>query len=649
MSAQQDALVSTALFRLLELLAMEVPPQRFDEPLETARQGGACPESQVLLHRAKALAFDIHGLVARRRQHEAGLAALVDTARELTLPYDLDALLKVIARRARLLLNLDMAWVSLYDPVDDRSYVRTADGHSSAITIGFRLPVSGGIGNAAADRSAPFWTPDYLADERFTHSPVTDDVVRAEGLRALIAVPLQEDNTPFGALYVADRRIRHFTQDEITLMASLGDLVAVAIKKARLLTQARTEISELEEGASRALDSSFASRRLFRTHSELTDLVLRGCTPYELAERGAKELGGALLVRDAAGRELATAGAFPEIDEMVLLGGTLDAHTEQAPVRSADGLWFCPVAAGAEALGTLVLALPESSDTRHLPLLRAVAQSAAVLLQMQRSAEAADGQVRDDLFHELLGDTQRTPAQLAERARRLTVDLTSAHVVVVARPEGGSPGRALLWASSYAHRHSGLRTTDTDGVVLLLPGTDPGAVARSAGQQLSAVLGCPVTVGAAGPAADPGSINRTYQEARRCLDALTALGRIGSTASPRELGFLGLLLSDRPDAVAFIKSAIGPVLEYDAQQYTELVRTMDAYFAAGNSPSRAAESLHVHPNTVSRRLERITELLGAQWQGPVRALEIQLALRLHQARHTLRRQDPPLPGRRGPG
>lgn len=48
------------------------------------------------------------------------------------------------------------------------------------------------------------------------------------------------------------------------------------------------------------------------------------------------------------------------------------------------------------------------------------------------------------------------------------------------------------------------------------------------------------------------------------------------------------------------------------------------------SQARAKEVLHVHVNTVVQRLERIGRLLGPDWQSPDRALELQLALRLHQ-------------------
>jgi DNA-binding PucR family transcriptional regulator len=40
----------------------------------------------------------------------------------------------------------------------------------------------------------------------------------------------------------------------------------------------------------------------------------------------------------------------------------------------------------------------------------------------------------------------------------------------------------------------------------------------------------------------------------------------------------------------------------------------------------------VHVNTVSQRLERISSLLGSDWQRPGQALELQLALRLRHLR-----------------
>ncbi|QES52452.1 transcriptional regulator [Streptomyces venezuelae] len=626
---------------MLELLAREAPAEDFERLVYEARTAGASEEELARLTRAKDLSLNIRGLFARRQQREAGLSALVDTARDLTHPYNLDTLLNIITRRARLLLGLDMSWVTFHDFPESRSIVRAADGHTSAITVGFAVPMNGGVGRQASQRSAPFWSADYLRDDSFVHSEVIDNVVRAEGLHAIMAVPLRHESTDLGNLYVAGRRIRHFDPDELSLMSSLADLVAVAIEKTRLLDRVRNEVAGLELDTTRAKHSSAAAHRLRNTHSRLIELVLEGGGLPALAAEAAPLLGGSLIIRDHTGRDISTVGEFHALDENTIRAASLDAHTERCPIRSADGIWVTPALAGQEILGTLLLApdpaaQQSSADAPEtIQLLALVAQATALVLLMQRSTAAAEGHVRDELFNDLLKEDQLPAAKLAERARRLGVNLDGPHVVVVARPEGGSLGRAVIWASSYAHQHSGLKSVDSGCIILLLPGTDPAATGKAVSQELATALNHPVTVGAAGPVTELTAISRTYQEARCCLDALTALGGRGGTASPRELGFLGLLLSDSPNTAEFINNTIGPVLDYDTQQRTDLARTLEAYFASACSPTRAAESLHVHPNTVSRRLERITELLGPEWLEPAQALEVQLALQMQRTRRAL--------------
>lgn len=119
-------------------------------------------------------------------------------------------------------------------------------------------------------------------------------------------------------------------------------------------------------------------------------------------------------------------------------------------------------------------------------------------------------------------------------------------------------------------------------------------------------------------------------EAQRCLDALRLLGRSGQGAAAEDFGFLGLLLADSRDVGGFVARTIGEVITYDERRGTDLLRTLDAYFASGMSPARTKDALHVHVNTVAQRLERVGRLLGEDWQTPERALEIQLALRLHR-------------------
>ncbi|MET9613358.1 helix-turn-helix domain-containing protein [Kitasatospora indigofera] len=627
--------VEAGALAALQLLAAESPPSAFDDLLHEARRQGLSPDSVEKLTQVKYLTLRIHGLLGRQGQREAELSALVDTARDLSSPFELDALLKVISRRARLLLNLDMAYISFHDSDSEDSYIRAADGHATALTVGFRVPGQAGLGGDVRSGGAPFWTADYLADDRIRHVGPIDEVVRAEGLRAILAVPLRYGDSPFGVLYVADRGIRHFTPAEVALMTSLADLAAVAIERTQLTGQALAEIISLEQYSSRAKSELGALRRAHDSHSRMVDLLLDGGDLQALTTMAAEALGGAVAVRDGSSRILAFSGEIPGVDESAAVGAALDSYASREPVCLPDGTWVAAVTAHNQDFGHL-LARPERPlGESGVRLLALTAKSVALLVLMHRTTAATESLMRDEFFDDLLAEPQRPVAQLRERARRLGLDLSSPHVVVVARLEGGPSGRAVVWASSYALRMSGLKSIRSGCIALLLPGVDASAAARAVSGELSPILGHQVTAGAAGPVSGIEEIAPIYHEAQRCLSALTALGSDGGSASLSELGFIGVLLGDSHSATNFIDNTIGPVLDYDTRRLSTLVRTLEAYFAAGSSPTYAAEALHVHPNTVSRRLERITELLGPDWQKPAQALEIQLALRLQRTRDAL--------------
>ena len=101
-------------------------------------------------------------------------------------------------------------------------------------------------------------------------------------------------------------------------------------------------------------------------------------------------------------------------------------------------------------------------------------------------------------------------------------------------------------------------------------------------------------------------------------------------SDPTGLGVARLLLGDNdPEHVAaFVETMVGPVRAWDERRGTGLVATLEAWFATGGHLRETAGVLHVHPNTVTQRLERIGELLGSGWREPERALDLQLALRL---------------------
>jgi hypothetical protein len=402
-----------------------------------------------------------------------------------------------------------------------------------------------------------------------------------------------------GVLYAADRALRTYSPEEVALLSSLADHAAIAIDNAQLLAETRRVNADI--------------RRAEEVHDRLTALVLQGADVPSVAAAVAQVLDGGIVLHDATGAELACVGS-PVVPPAHVVAR---AQASGRAVSNGD-IWVCAALAGPELLGSLVLTgRPSLPDADRLLFERAGLVTALLLL-LRRSVAHVEEQVRGELLTDLLTAPER--ATLVARGRRLGLDLTVPHTVLIANADGVSRGRLAAAASG----HAAFVGVHAEEVVLLVTDGDPGKLA----QTLTNAVGSPVTVGAAGPATGPVALAAAHAEAGRCLRALRALGQTGKGASLSGLGFVGVLLGDRADVDGFLRTTIGPVLDYDARRGTELIRTMRTYFDCGSSLTRAKDVLHVHVNTVVQRLDRIASLLGPDWQTPDRALELQLALRV---------------------
>ncbi|MCX4524186.1 MULTISPECIES: GAF domain-containing protein [unclassified Streptomyces] len=618
---------------LLDLLRRGAPAEEFARPAAAARGGGADAAEQEAVEEATSVALEIRRTLDQHRRREAELTALFDTAGDLAALRDLDAVLRAIVHRARMLLGTDVAYLTLNDPVAGDTFMRVTDGSVSAAFQQLRLGMGEGLGGLVAQTARPYASADYRGDDRFRHTRTIDSGVREEGLRGILGVPLRVGTRVIGVLYAADRQVREFAPDAVALLSSLADHAAVAIDGARLLEETRATLIELNAATERARAHSEAMRLAAETHDRLTHLVLRGGDVADVAREVAALLGGGLVVHDADGVELARVAADPrEPSAQAPSPHALAASRSGGRAVAVDGVWVCAVLAGPELLGGLTLVGRADLADSDRRLFERAGLVTALLLLLRRSVAHAEDRVRGELLGDLLTPGQpgrpRDTGSHSLRARKLGVVLTRPHAVVVLHCEAALRSRLTTEAARHAQARDGLAGLYQGRVVLLAPAEEPGVLARSLADDLGKALGAPVTAGAGGPAAGPQGLPDAYAEALRCLEALHALGHTGYGAGLPDLGFLGVLLGDRTDVSGYVRQVLGPVIDYDARRGTELVLTLEAYFAHGSSLTRTKDALHVHVNTVVQRLERIGNILGEDWNAPARALEIQLALRV---------------------
>lgn len=556
------------------------------------------------LERAKQVALGVREQLQSHRRREAELAALFQTASDLAALSSVDDVLAAIVRRARALLGRDTAYLCLNDDERGDTYMRVTDGSVSAEFQAVRLPLGGGLGGLVAQQGVPIASADYFSDSRFHHLNTIDSAVRSEGLVSILGVPLKRGAQVIGVLFAADRRRRAFSRDEVALLSSLAAHAAVALDNARLLAETRSALISLEQANDSLREQSRDTELAVIAHDRLAELVLRGGGVAEVAAELADVLGGA-----------------------VELQGPSEMSDPLAPNQSS-----VPVATGSEMLGRLVLTREDQARPADLRVLERGAVVTALLLLFNRHLAEMANRGRRDLLEDMLTGSVAEADEIRARAADLDADLTGDLVVTVCSVPRHRVDSEQA-AAFYAGRRRGLSARVDGHVVLLVPGTDPGAAARDAVAALTRVLGGPVTAAGERVAAGPsraGALAGAHRSARQALAAMLALGREGEGATTADLGFIGVLLSAGDSGRQFVQDVLGPVVEYDAARGSDLAATLDAWFGAGGHLGRTAAALHVHPNTVGQRLSRVATLLGDSWSAPDRALQIQLALQLRK-------------------
>ena len=129
----------------------------------------------------------------------------------------------------------------------------------------------------------------------------------------------------------------------------------------------------------------------------------------------------------------------------------------------------------------------------------------------------------------------------------------------------------------------------------------------------------------------PPTLPRSFLEASRAVD-------VGRWAKGRhvtevfdELGLERLLASAPADDLAeFVEHAIGPLVDHDRANDSDLVETLEVWLETRNM-AEAARRTHVHYNTLKNRLERIETILGPVMTDAARSLECEVAI--YVARH----------------
>jgi DNA-binding PucR family transcriptional regulator len=153
-------------------------------------------------------------------------------------------------------------------------------------------------------------------------------------------------------------------------------------------------------------------------------------------------------------------------------------------------------------------------------------------------------------------------------------------------------------------------------LVIVVPGVDADLcrrVAESVHRELEMNLsGFALAIARSRPTADPADIHRAGSEAFLAANVAVAQGAVElafeETGAYRLL--LPALVEDPEELRRFHEETVAPLVAYDEQYETELVRTLESFLDADGNVAQTAQRLYTHRHTVRYRLERVRELTG---------------------------------------
>lgn len=276
-------------------------------------------------------------------------------------------------------------------------------------------------------------------------------------------------------------------------------------------------------------------------------------------------------------------------------------------------------------------------------------------LALQRAAGVRERAVRSassTAFMRRVGAGDMSSEELDGLLRALGVE-PAGHVVGVAveapraaRGELGDIARALEDVADVLGAGRIVSATEHGTAALLFAGSVEDATDRALAQaslllehellRLDAVLGTSAVI-----ARHPSDVARALLEARQVarLNRLRGPQRPQPAAPAHDRSLAALLLARDPEASATLHtSVLGPLLAYDAEHGSELVRTLDVFLTHCGQWTASAHELGVHVNTLRYRLSRIEKITRRDLRSMAARVDLFAALRTRQLNVTPHRR-----------
>jgi signal transduction histidine kinase len=158
------------------------------------------------------------------------LVALSRVSAAISGLWDLEAILKVGLNSVLEIMHGVIGGVMLLDEQTKTLSYFVYQGLSAKYAEEMRFKLGEGIAGKVAQNGRAILLEDISSEP----SAARPDLIKTEGLKAFLSVPLRAKDKILGVMNVASTMARRFTKDDMYLLGSIGDQLGIAIEQAKL-------------------------------------------------------------------------------------------------------------------------------------------------------------------------------------------------------------------------------------------------------------------------------------------------------------------------------------------------------------------------------------------------------------------------------
>lgn len=587
------------------------------------------------------------------------LQELLEVSKLLNSSMNINEILKLLLKKSlELIEGGDAGMISLYNPENGMLEIKAYEGVGDCIRTLKFLPGESFAGRAFSDKRTYFYS--NAADVKHAMSTLSSDnlkilmksvenTVNSIDIYGGIGCPLMYQQECIGVI-VIDNFYNNapLTQDDVEILEMISVQATIAIVNARNY--------EREQRHNRIMEYSSS------LHSRFTEMVLGGSGVNDIVSEISTRLGRDVFMIDLFGNmEQSSLNHYGTIEN--ILGNSRERLMKLLSAQKLNHfstdiglhLYISPIIVNKEILGWLcaVSEGDEYSELDYITIERGITILALELLKindLNNMEQSLKGDFLDSLIlnqdrEYLLRCAKNYKFNLEKNHRMIILEFKSRNVLEEVNAGNVELSRyirhcyEILVKNAQKTMPNSMPLIKGSNIIIIVE--EDANTKNEIKYLLDTIMNTECRMlqlhdninifgGVSGIIHDVDEFNPSYFNTQQIIRMLEGSSDENGYMFYEELEIKKLLLGNRrEDLEQFLYNVLGPLIEYpgDSKEY---LKTLKTYIQSNGNWTYTKDTLHIHGNTLSYRIRRIGEILGADLAEYNEKFKIQIALAIYE-------------------